>query len=99
MSATAAVPVVAPVPGSPAEAPLGAMTAFELRDYSRRQLEMAIEHFGTKNPVPPVRGDLQALPLVRPDSPARVRIQAHLRAIGTELARGAGIAGPVGLTS
>jgi hypothetical protein len=35
------------------------MTTFELRDY-RRQLEMAIEYFGTKTPAPPVRGDLRA---------------------------------------
>jgi hypothetical protein len=39
--------------------PLHAMVTFELRDY-RRQLERAIAYFDTKNPVPPVRGDLQA---------------------------------------
>jgi hypothetical protein len=35
------------------------MTTYELRDY-RRQLEQAIEYFDMKNPVPSVRGELQA---------------------------------------
>lgn len=39
--------------------PLHALTTFELRDL-RRQLERAIAYFDTKDPVPPVRGDLQA---------------------------------------
>jgi hypothetical protein len=100
MSATAAPPTPAPVRGSPAEASPGAMTAFEVRDYRRRQLEMAVASFGTKNPVPPVRGDLQAWALVRMGCPARVPIPARLSAIGTELAkRGAGIAEPARLTS
>jgi len=34
------------------------MTTYELRDY-RRQLEMAIEYFDTKNPLPSVVSDLQ----------------------------------------
>ncbi len=38
--------------------PLAALTTFELRDY-RRQLEHAIAHFDTQNPVPAVRGRLQ----------------------------------------
>lgn len=39
--------------------PLHAMTTYELRDY-RHQLERAIAFFDTKNPAPPVQGDLQA---------------------------------------
>jgi hypothetical protein len=39
--------------------PLHALTTFELRDY-RRELESAIAFFGTKDPVPLARGDLQA---------------------------------------
>jgi hypothetical protein len=38
--------------------PLHAMTTFELRDY-RRQLEKAIVFFDKKDPVPPVRVNLQ----------------------------------------
>jgi hypothetical protein len=43
----------------PPEHPLPALATFELRDY-RRQLERAIAYFDTKNPVPPVRDNLQA---------------------------------------
>jgi len=39
--------------------PLHALTTFELRGL-RRQFERAIAYFDTKDPVPPVRGDLQA---------------------------------------
>jgi hypothetical protein len=39
--------------------PLHAMTTYELRDY-RRQLESAIAFLGRQDPVPAVRGDLQA---------------------------------------
>jgi hypothetical protein len=39
--------------------PLYALTTFELRDY-RRQLENAIAFFDAKDPVPPIRNDLQA---------------------------------------
>ncbi len=60
MSATVAQPVTGPpeTVDQPTH-PLHAMTTYELRDY-RRQLERAIEYFDTKNPVPSVRGDLQA---------------------------------------
>jgi hypothetical protein len=43
----------------PPKHPLHALTTFELLGY-RRQLEHAIEFFGTKDPVPPVRSTLQA---------------------------------------
>jgi hypothetical protein len=60
MSATVAQPVAGPPETvDQPKHPLHAMTTFELRDY-RRQLEMAIEYLDTKNPVPSVRGDLQA---------------------------------------
>jgi hypothetical protein len=60
MSATVAQPVTGPPETvDQPKHPLHAMTTFELRDY-RRQLEMAIEYLDTKNPVPSVRGDLQA---------------------------------------
>ena len=39
--------------------PLHAMTTYELRDY-RRDLEKAIAFFDQQDPVPPVRGRLQA---------------------------------------
>ena len=39
--------------------PLHALTTFELRDF-RRQLENAIAFFDRQDPVPAVRGDLQA---------------------------------------
>jgi hypothetical protein len=39
--------------------PLHALTTFELADY-RRQLERAVAFFDTKDPVPPVRADMQA---------------------------------------
>ena len=39
--------------------PLPALTTYELREY-RRQLERAITFFGSQDPVPPVRADLQA---------------------------------------
>jgi hypothetical protein len=38
---------------------LSGLTTYELRDY-RRELERAIAFFDTKNPVPPVRADMQA---------------------------------------
>lgn len=43
----------------PPKHPVHALTTFELSGY-RRQLENAITFFDTKDPVPPVRGDLQA---------------------------------------
>jgi hypothetical protein len=48
-----------PVTVEPPGHPLHALTTYELRDY-RRQLEKAIAYFDTKDPIPPVRGDLQA---------------------------------------
>lgn len=39
--------------------PLHALATFELHEY-RRQLESAIAFFDVQDPVPPVRGDLQA---------------------------------------
>jgi len=39
--------------------PLHALTTYELKDY-RRQLERAVDFFGSQDPVPPVRADLQA---------------------------------------
>jgi hypothetical protein len=39
--------------------PTAQMTTFELREY-RRQLESAVAFFDKKDPVPPVRADLQA---------------------------------------
>jgi hypothetical protein len=39
--------------------PLPALTTFELRDF-RRQLENAVAFFDRQDPVPAVRGDLQA---------------------------------------
>ena len=51
-----------------------ALTTFELHDY-RRQLESAIAFFGTRDPVPPVRADLQAtLDAVLAEQEERVRI-------------------------
>ena len=38
---------------------LSELTTYELRDY-RRELERTIAFFDTKNPVPPVRADMQA---------------------------------------
>ena len=38
--------------------PLHALTTSELRDY-RARLESALASFGTKNPVPPARDQLQ----------------------------------------
>jgi hypothetical protein len=38
---------------------LSGLTTYELRAY-RRELERAIAFFDTKNPVPPVRADMQA---------------------------------------
>ena len=60
MSAAVAQPVTGPpeTVDQPKHPP-HAMTTYELRDY-RRQLERAIAYFDTKNPVPSVRGDLQA---------------------------------------
>jgi hypothetical protein len=43
----------------PAEAPLYALTTFELRDY-RQQLERAIARLDTIDPVPEARAGLQA---------------------------------------
>ena len=48
-----------PATVDPPEHPLYAMTTYELRDY-RRQLERAIAVLDGQDPVPPVRGDLQA---------------------------------------
>lgn len=54
--------------------PLYALTTFELKDY-RCQLETAIAFFDTKEPVPTVRGDLQAaLDDVIAEQEARKRI-------------------------
>jgi hypothetical protein len=63
MPTTAAKSDITPAGQPPAVAQprhtLHAMTTFELRDY-RHQLENAIAFFGKQDPVPPVRGDLQA---------------------------------------
>jgi hypothetical protein len=63
MPTTATQPEATPAGQPPAvdqpKHPLHAMTTFELRGY-RRQLENAIAFFDTKDPVPPVRSDLQA---------------------------------------
>jgi hypothetical protein len=60
MSATVAQPVTGPPETvDQPKHPLPALTTFELCHY-RRQLEMAIEYLDMKNPVPSVRGDLQA---------------------------------------
>jgi hypothetical protein len=54
--------------------PLHAMTTYELRDY-RRQLESAIAFFDRADPVPPVRGRLQAsLDAVLAEQDQRARI-------------------------
>ena len=56
--------------------PLHALTTFELRDF-RRQLEHAIAFFDRQDPVPAVRGDLQAtLDAVAAEQESRARI-AH----------------------
>jgi hypothetical protein len=60
MSATVTQPVTEPPETvDQPKHPLHAMTTYELRDY-RHQLEQAIEYFDMKNPVPSVRGELQA---------------------------------------
>ena len=56
--------------------PLHALTTFELRDF-RRQLENAIAFFDRQDPVPAVRGDLQAtLDAVTAEQESRTRL-AH----------------------
>ncbi len=63
------------VPQQPAY-PLRHLTISELRGY-RRQLEQAIAYFDTRDPVPPVRGDLQArLDAVIAEQDERARIAA-----------------------
>ncbi len=47
-----------PAVGKPKH-PLHALTTFELAD-RRRELERAVAFFDTKDPVPPVRADMQA---------------------------------------
>ena len=70
---TAIASVQTPRVGQPRH-PLHALTTFELKDY-RRQLETAIAFFDTKDPVPTVRGDLQAaLDDVIAEQEARKRI-------------------------
>jgi hypothetical protein len=60
----------------PPKHPLHALTTFELRGY-RRQLEHAIAFFDRQDPVPAVRGDLQAtLDAVAAEQESRARI-AH----------------------
>ncbi len=63
MPATATKPETTPAGQPPAvdqpKHPLHALTTFELSNY-RRQIENAITFFGTKDPVPPAREDLQA---------------------------------------
>ena len=53
------MPPTDPVTVESPQHPLHALTTFELRGY-RRQLESAIAFYGTTDPVPPARGDLQA---------------------------------------
>jgi hypothetical protein len=56
------------------EHPLHALTTFELSNY-RRDLERAIAFFDGKDPVPDVRGDLQArLDAVLAEQESRRRI-------------------------
>jgi hypothetical protein len=60
----------------PPKHPLHALTTFELRDF-RRQLQKAIASFDRQDPVPAVRGDLQAtLDAVAAEQESRTRI-AH----------------------
>jgi hypothetical protein len=49
-----------PVTVKPPDHPLYALATFELVSY-RRQLEIAIACFDAQDPVPPARGDLQAM--------------------------------------
>jgi hypothetical protein len=49
-----------PVTIKPPDHPLYALATFELVSY-RRQLETAIAYFDAQDPVPPARGDLQAM--------------------------------------
>ena len=54
--------------------PLHALTTFELTGF-HRQLQNAIAFFDTKDPVPPVRDDLQAtLDAVTAEQASRTRI-------------------------
>jgi hypothetical protein len=65
-----------PVTIEPPDHPLYALATFELVRY-RRQLETAIAYFDTQDPVPPARGDLQAvLDAVLAEQDDRARI-AH----------------------
>jgi hypothetical protein len=58
----------------PPKHPLHALTTFELSGF-RRQLENAIAFFDAKDPVPPVRDDLQAaLDAVTGEQESRTRI-------------------------
>jgi hypothetical protein len=55
---------------------LSELTTYELRDF-RRQLEKAVAYFDQQDPVPPVRGNLQAtLDAVIAEQEDRVRL-AH----------------------
>jgi hypothetical protein len=66
------------VTAEPPRHPLHALATFELRDY-RRRLERAIAYSDAKNPVPPVRGDLQAaLDAVVAEQEDRARLAASL---------------------
>jgi len=78
MPATATKPETTPAGQPPAvdqpKHPLHALTTFELRNY-RHQIEHAITFFDTKNPVPPVREDLQAaLDAVTAEQESRTRL-------------------------
>jgi hypothetical protein len=60
----------------PPKHPVHSLTTFELCGF-RRQLENSIAFFDTKDPVPPVRHDLQAtLDAVTAEQESRTRI-AH----------------------
>jgi hypothetical protein len=73
-AAANAEPVTMPPVDEP-QHPLHALTTFELAAY-RRQLVTAIAFFDTKNPVPPVRDDLQAkLDAVLAEEESRKRIR------------------------
>jgi hypothetical protein len=73
---------VQPVDQPPAvdqpEHPIYALTTYELRDL-RRELESAVAYFDKQDPVPPVRGELQArLDEVLAERESRERAAAHV---------------------